>query len=112
MEMPTVCAECGELFDLLDGRGGLTHRTSDFTICKSCYEKQYQEKQRVDTIRELLEKKENASSEIERLMNEITEMAEWRDEHRQNLNEYSMELKKLDYKGEKDDYHEELERYY
>ena len=112
MNMPTPCTECSEKFDLQDGRGGLTHKTSDITICQSCYDNQETEKERVDKIRDLLETKEDKESEIEEHRQQIDDAEQNKSNAESELNGASLELEELNYVGDGDDYHEAIERYY
>lgn len=112
MEMPTPCTLCNEIFELTEGRGGLSHQTSEITICRSCYDNQVSERDRVDKIRELLEGMDDLTSQIEEC-NEIIGTAQ------SDLRGYSaslavtkMQLDAIGYQGEEDDYHTIIEEYY
>ena len=112
MEMPTPCVICGEIFDLHDGKGGLTHETCEVTVCANCYSKQSTEKDRVDKVRELLENKEEKEDSIDEYDNQMKAAKQWKLEAEDELEEIELQLKNQDYKGDSDNYHYLIDAYY
>ena len=112
MDMPTPCLICDEIFDLNDGKGGLTHDTSDKTICITCYENQEEQKKRVDIIREALEKIEDNESQIETYRENLSEIKEGIRDCENELEDLQDELDENNYGGDNDDYHTLIEKFY
>ena len=110
--MPTPCTLCQEVFDLDDGRAGLTHSTIDITICQSCFSNQEAEKERVDKIRDFIEEKEYRINEIECCDLEISEAERNKSDAEDDLKEVEEGLDVLNYVGDSDDYHEAINRFY
>lgn len=63
LEMPTPCTECGDIFELLDGRRN--PRGGSVVICSDCADKADEEIERAEEIEELREEIENAEYDIE-----------------------------------------------
>lgn len=112
MEMPTPCTLCNETFELTEGRGGLSHQTSEITICRSCYDAQEVERDRIDIIRDLIDEMENLTSQIEEC-NEIIETT--KSDLRGYIGDLEItksQLESIGYVGEEDSYHTTIEDYY
>jgi len=112
MEMPTPCVTCDETFDLNSGRCGLTHKTSNITICNNCHSNQQEQKNRIDEIRQALESKSDNESNIESWTDQVNDLQQNIENARLENESLDEELNCCNYNGVDDNYHTLINEFY